>query len=257
VNTLDAALRYIRAGLPVLPLRGKNPATEHGVKDASLDEYQVRAWFRNPAYNVGIAVPEGLVVLDVDPRNGGRETAAALTRDLGPLPETLRARTGGGGWHVWLATRALGRELVGKLGDGLDVKKSGGYVVAPPSVHPDTGRPYVWHTLVRPAPAPTVWAERLRRPVHNVTSRTAGGRNPSGGAISTEAEALEAIARLVGMPKGGRDNALFAVAAGLRDGIGLTAELEQKLVDAALASGLGASRVERTIKSALDGNGTR
>ena len=48
MNTLDAALRYIRAGLPVLPLRGKNPATEHGVKDASLDEYQVRACSGTP-----------------------------------------------------------------------------------------------------------------------------------------------------------------------------------------------------------------
>ena len=32
----------------------------------------------------------------------------------------------------------------GQLGDGLDVRGDGGYIVAAPSIHPGTGRAYVW-----------------------------------------------------------------------------------------------------------------
>lgn len=35
-------------------------------------------------------------------------------------------------------------KLRGKLGEGIDVKSDGGFVVAPPSVHPDTKKRYRW-----------------------------------------------------------------------------------------------------------------
>ena len=98
--SLRYALKYIKGGWHVLPLysvtkdgctcgvrdcpnAGKHPRTHHGVKDASLDEKLVRGWFsRWPHANVGIRTGKvsGLVVLDVDPRNGGgRPLNAPLT----------------------------------------------------------------------------------------------------------------------------------------------------------------------------------
>ena len=72
----EAALTYASWGWHVLPVvpNGKVPATQHGVKDATTDPEQIaRWWAQNPDFNIGIAAGErsGIVVFDVDPRNGG------------------------------------------------------------------------------------------------------------------------------------------------------------------------------------------
>jgi hypothetical protein len=86
----------------------------------------------------------GLIVLDVDPRNGGDETLHALERLHGELPPTPRVLTGGGGEHYYFRLPVSEQAGVGaSVGPGLDVKADGGYVVAPPSVHPSGAR-YAW-----------------------------------------------------------------------------------------------------------------
>ena len=158
-----AALRYAARGWPVLPLvpKSKEPLARlvaHGVKDATADPRTVHAWWEmEPTANIGIAVPTGLFVLDVDPRAGGNESLAELERKHGPLPATIECLTGGGGRHLYFRV-PHGLRLRGKLGPGLDVKANGSYVVAPPSLHPSGGA-YVWEVSghpadVEPAPAP-------------------------------------------------------------------------------------------------------
>ncbi len=103
-----------------------------------IDEW----WTANPDANIGIAVPPGIVVVDVDPRNGGDSTFSELGRRYGDFPATLTALTGGGGWHYWYRTN--GKPVPTSLGPGIDVKHGGtGYAVAPPSIHP-TGDAYEW-----------------------------------------------------------------------------------------------------------------
>nr|WP_278286936.1 bifunctional DNA primase/polymerase [Tepidiforma thermophila] len=149
----EAALAYARRGWKVLPLkpRGKEPLTEHGVHDATTDPAAIEAWWRRwPKANVGIATgaPSGLAVLDIDPRNGGDVALERLLAehggwgvptDAGGHPETYTVLTGGGGAHYYFA--ADGPVPSRKLAPGVDLKGDGGYVVAPPSVHP-SGRPY-------------------------------------------------------------------------------------------------------------------
>src|SRR5690606_808383 len=108
--------------------------------DATTDREQLERWFRDEGYtNVGLAIPEGHWVLDVDPRNGGDATLEAI-RDQLPT-DTRVHETGGGGLHIWYRGDSEG--LPNKLPGGIDIKKPGkGYVVAPPSIHPDTGKPY-------------------------------------------------------------------------------------------------------------------
>ena len=142
-----AALDLARAGWEVLPLAGKVPAIKggRGVLDASRDPERVTAWWsgRFRHSNVGARVPERLVVLDVDPRNGGADSMTALTRAHGLLPSTLSVASGrgDGGRHFYLR-RPAGELSAARLGPGLDLKTHAGYVVVPPSVHPDTGQPY-------------------------------------------------------------------------------------------------------------------
>mgnify|MGYP001330018465 CR=1 FL=1 len=167
-----AALTYAsRWGLHVLPLlvARKEPfasAVPHGYLDASRDGERIASWWdRAPRANVGIAcAPSGLLVIDVDPRNGGDETIAALMRRLGDLPETWRALTPGGGVHYYF--RHDGKDYPHALGRGVDVKYRG-YVVAPPSIHPN-GHRYRWDLGAHPTEAslaevPMVWLLQMRR----------------------------------------------------------------------------------------------
>lgn len=159
---LEHALGYAAAGLPVLPLNGKIPRTEHGKDDATTDPKVVTAWWKRwPNANIGVRPPDGIVVLDVDPRHGGHFELSNLEQRHGQLPQTLTCRTGSGGLHVWLAYSGPAR---GKLGPGIDVKRHTGYLVAPPSVHPDTGLRYEWlDTLIGTSPAPA-WVRLLLNP---------------------------------------------------------------------------------------------
>lgn len=164
----DAALGYADRGWKVIPLavRAKFPLgslVHHGLRDATDDLATVfRWWERAPRANVGlVAGVSGWVALDVDPRNGGDDELHELERQLGRLPETVSAETGGGGAHFLF--RHPGEQLAGKLGEGIDVKDAG-YIVAPPSVHP-SGREYAWDLSpddVDLAELPEAWLQRLR-----------------------------------------------------------------------------------------------
>lgn len=163
---LSHALRYAALGLAVFPLHGiangrctcgdidcrspgKHPLTTHGVKDASTDPDVLRAWAeRWPASNLGMAMRDGLVCVDVDPRNGGDVSLETLQADHGPLPETVMALTGGGGLH-YLYRNTDGRRLPGQLRKGIDLKGDGGYIVVEPSIHA-SGTAYAWEASSDP-----------------------------------------------------------------------------------------------------------
>lgn len=132
---------------------GKHPIPARGWKGASADAATVAAWWQqHPWANVGLAlVPSGLVVLDVDVRDGkpGVESLAAL----GELPPTLSARTGSGGFHA-IYKRPADTRLTSRIGfrPGLDLIVNG-YIILPPSVHASGGR-YTWLNSTPIAPLP-------------------------------------------------------------------------------------------------------
>ena len=150
----SAALKYAAQGLSVFPCkpRGKTPLTKHGLKDATCDLDQIKAWWdRWPEANVAIATGaiSGTIVLDVDPRHGGDDSLATLEASFGKLPETPTVLTGGGGLHIYF--RHPGIEIpnsAGRVGPGIDVRGDGGYVIAPPSIHA-SGNEYLWKRPAR------------------------------------------------------------------------------------------------------------
>ena len=142
------------------------PLVPNGVKDASQDPRIVENWWRSrPDANIGIATGSGIAVLDIDPRHGGNVTIAELQKRHGRLPQTVMVRTGGGGWHLYFTGDA--GNSVGALGQGLDIRGNGGFVVAPPSLHV-SGNRYEWRgdrdAEIAPLPEWIVSAVRTKRP---------------------------------------------------------------------------------------------
>jgi len=166
-----AAMEYAYHGWAVFPLgaRSKVPAGGHGYLDATTDIDQIRRWWaRTPNANIGIATrANGLLVIDVDPKNRGDETLSDIEKRHGTLPDTVEAITGSGGRHLFFEA-PIPDAIVRKsnaLGNGIDFPN---YVVAAPSIHPDTGRAYAWEVGSHPedisiAPLPE-WVVALSTP---------------------------------------------------------------------------------------------
>lgn len=146
---LDAALRYLARGWSVLPLRKreKRPLIRWEMFQAELPSVSdVTGWFRRwPDANLGVVTGtiSNLIVIDIDPNHGGADALEDLERRFGAMPATVESRTGGGGRHLYFAHPGFPvRNRVG-IGRGIDLRGDGGYVVAPPSIHP-SGEPYRW-----------------------------------------------------------------------------------------------------------------
>lgn len=138
--TNTAAVHALAELGPVLPCIGKQPLLKNGVYGASQDPSTIDKWMeRWPNCNIGLATGD-IVVVDVDGQEG-EQTWSALEDSIEALPDTLEVQTGRGRHLYFAANEHIGNS-VGRIGPGVDVRGHGGYVIAPPSVHPDTGEQY-------------------------------------------------------------------------------------------------------------------
>ena len=148
-----AATWYASQGIAIFPCmpwdqpanepekeRGKRPLgrlVPHGLKDASTDIEQVKAWWAaEPRANIGIPTGGAFDVVDVD----GPQGSSSLI-ELEPIPSLARARTGRG-LHIYV--KPTGRGNGANLMPGIDYRGEGGYVIAPPSRHYRGERYYQW-----------------------------------------------------------------------------------------------------------------
>lgn len=145
---------------------GKHPAIDAWQTSATTDLHTLRDWFAGDRYNIGVVCgPSNVVVIDIDPRNEGDATFAALVQELGELPPTPTADSGGGGTHF--VFRRPGGDLVSKLGKGVDLLRDSRQFLVEPSLHP-SGKRYEWRPGHAPdeiaiAELPIIWATRLRQ----------------------------------------------------------------------------------------------
>jgi len=300
-DLLTAALAYARHGWAVLPLwwlrpdgrcgcgkadcdkPGKHPLGKlapNGVKNATTDPATIKEWWRlHPRANVGIAMgaSSGVWTLDVDADDGGFESLAAMVSQNG-LPDTVTNRTGGGGEHRLFQYRGESiRNRVKDIGDGLDVRATGGYIVVPPSVH-RTGALYQWAPgrgpdEIEPADAPPWLVElvsggnRRQREQSQIPNRqqdgptmNGHGQQSGGSADAWAAKALKEECRIVAqMRKGGRNNQLNTAALKLGQMVGGEHLERRRVVDALYAAATennsvaddGEDRVMATINSGL------
>jgi Bifunctional DNA primase/polymerase, N-terminal/Primase C terminal 1 (PriCT-1) len=147
VSLYAYAIAYAERGLPIFPCqqRSKEPACSRGVHDATPNLERIHAWWGSCRdLNIGLAcgAPSGLFVMDFDGAEG--EASLRVLEQMNcPLPPTREVITGrNGGRHAYfkLGKHAV-RNSTGKIGAGIDVRGTGGYVLLPPSIHP-SGRPY-------------------------------------------------------------------------------------------------------------------
>jgi hypothetical protein len=126
----------------------KHPRTHDGFRGATRSvETITRWWSMWPNANVAIATGEisGIVVVDIDPRNGGRESLLQIHERFGRMDPSIVCLSGGGGAHAYFAHP--GRHVPNRSNlagfRGIDLKGDGGYVLAPPSSHVSGDR-YAW-----------------------------------------------------------------------------------------------------------------
>lgn len=147
-SKLDHALALAELGFAIIPLHenGKKPAISDWPRLASRDAGQIQDWWESPAgglldRNIGIATGadyrgEHLVVVDLDQKKGKDGLAAleALAEQCdAKVPRTRTVRTASGGLHLYFRSPSPIKCSAGTLGEGIDVRGTGGQVVAPGS----------------------------------------------------------------------------------------------------------------------------
>lgn len=138
-HALTLAAQKVRL-FPVVPM-DKVPLISNYAKEATSEPDKLKSVFSNhPDYNSGIAcglVTPGLflVGVDIDFKKGknGYETLEALDAIGRSFPETWRQKTPSGGEHRLFWSPLPIRQGTSVLGEGIDIRGEGGYLVGPGS----------------------------------------------------------------------------------------------------------------------------
>jgi RecA-family ATPase len=283
-NMMDVAIGWADRGYQIFPCspfdkkpltpRDRDPKTGElipgtgGLKKASCNVDQIRAWWKqNPEAMIGL--PTGDIIsafvleIDIADKAGNSYTSVAaqiatVEAELGvPLPPTWRVRTPRGGehWFYWskhgYPKNSASIVRGGKELRGIDIRGTGGYVIAAGSRRHD-GKLYttVGH-IEEPAEAPVElidWACARGRWTPQKPSATTSTSNRANGSSHPSTHPHEAYARrafeseitkLATTPEGGRNEQIFKTAAALTDFVphGLLTEGEIRRAIEAIISG--------------------
>ncbi len=285
---LTAALYYAERGWPTFPLgRSKRPVANcadcrtadpshdpcacsclccHGFHAATADPDRIAAMRKTHpkgllAVRTGAA--SGLVVVDIDPRNGG-----ALDSDL--MPPTATVVTGGGGWHLYYRYPGNGQTISsrGLPGHpGVDIKADGGYVAAPPSIHPGTKIPYRWVggrameempppllALCRNTPAVPGLSTGILTPPLAASPAPTPTPLARGRGISFPDKLLAAhLSSVILAPEGRRRATLYGAARGVARMVAVEAITRPEAIAALTDTGRAAGQTDRDIRAAITG----
>lgn len=240
------ALDYAQEGLAVFAVlpKMKEPACKNGCKAATTDPMEIAEFWDLPGKencNIGIATGApsgGIVVIDIDvDEDAGKDGYANLREwenEHGELPETWTAITGRGGYHLYYRVKGSARNTV-NAALSIDIRGDGGYVLAPPSIHPN-GTPYVWEN--DPEDFELADAdENVLAFIEHVRGKRSGKKlkvNPK-------------------QSKGGRNNGLFKMGASMRSqgNDDHAVACAMRTYNEGLPEPLPEAEVERTIQSVL------
>lgn len=201
----DAAIRYARLGFKVVLNHGmrdngtcscskrascrspgKHPVfqewTNAATSDPALAHGQVLAQ-QGKDLNVGLLMGGSarIIAIDVDGA-AGAETLAKKQIELGALPPTLQAATGGGGSHLLFVVarhhdlkRLKSQANAMGAGSKVDLRADGSQIIVAPSKH-RSGNVYAWVNQGPFATLPDAWYEALASPTSatSVLSQTQG-----------------------------------------------------------------------------------
>lgn len=225
------ALAAHARGWVLMPLRGKIPILDAWQKQLRPPEVDVERWARQGNVGLRTGAVSQVVVLDVDTVKGG-----VVPEDL---PSTPTVITGSGGYHYYFRAPAHPmRNSAGRIAPHVDFRAEGGQVVFPGSIHPDTGKPYLW--AVSPddcelAELPEWIVEKLVEP-----------KGYAAAALRNE------LARVTNAREGERNDTLYRAAFSLGTLVG-GGQLDETSVSQALtnATSLPIAEAAATIRSGL------
>lgn len=140
--------RCTRAGKhPIANIPGTSTQiAPSGHKNATNSVEKVTYWWTEmPKANIGLATgyKSGVIVVDCDGEGGKRFLREKV--DKNEIPVTWRAKSGGGGYHLFFQHPGYRvKSTAKKLAPDVDIRADGGYIILPPSTHPSGGS-YIWN----------------------------------------------------------------------------------------------------------------
>lgn len=201
-----SALWYARFGWEIFPLRPrtKEPFGGIGVYSATADSDQIMDWWRRwPHANIGLHCGgSGLLGLDLDAYKETFDGAGFLAR---ADEETVTNLTGSGGTHLLYAMPENARytNATGNLPAGIDVRGFGGYLVLPPSIHPN-GKAYRWELGYGPHEVPVrPMPHALRSILDDAKAHQRIAGPPNKRAVAEAVEIVEAVLDTLDLPADG------------------------------------------------------
>ena len=131
---LSSALNYAQSNYKVFPLKCNTKSGQvvsSWKKDASTDLEKIYNWFNQSDYNYGVVTGSGLIVIDVDNKNGksGSNFIKSYIKDF---PDTKVVMTPNKGFHIYFCVDRPIKSSV-NLYPGIDIRGEGGYIVGPGS----------------------------------------------------------------------------------------------------------------------------
>ena len=132
---------YRKNNLSFFPVPFRSKVAEMEWKDFQKrrpTEEEIQEWENGPETNIAVicgSISENLVVLDCDSIDRFHELTKIICQQTGItdiLDFTTISKTGKG-MHIWLKTK---EPVKSQKFPKLDIKGEGGYIIAPPSIHP-------------------------------------------------------------------------------------------------------------------------
>lgn len=249
---LDQGLEAMNRGWKLVALIGKKPIGNNWPnRPITSDKLLVKhiAAGRNLGLLTGTA--SGVLVLDVDLHKGAHVP--------GNIPQGPAVRTGGGGLHLYfrMPPNVILRNAVRLPYAGIDVRASGGQVVFPGSIHPESGEMYDWLPGRSPSEIalpdlpqeilqtlPTKRQAKFDRTIHRIPRYCVVALKSEQDRVSNAAESTR---------NSTLNYAVFKVARFLHEGALSEDDIFDAFLQAARQCGLPEDEARRTIRSAIDG----
>lgn len=138
---LDEALNLFGKGYTVFPCgRNKHPLVKWTEQKEQSNEEIKRLWNQFPTANIGLITGNGFIVIDADSDEATRQ----IERMFPHFNVKVRS---GKGTHFYARTDKEIRCSSNKL-TKVDIRGIGGYIVAPPSFHIESGKHYTWDGIL-------------------------------------------------------------------------------------------------------------
>lgn len=143
MSILESAIELAEKGFYVFPCAKNTKVPIKGCSwptEATRDLEKIKSWWASDEFNIGIATEkfkenEALIVIDVDKKElNGFQSLVDFEKKVGQkLPKTKIQSTPSGGMHLIYKSRKAVKQGTSVLGEGVDIRSRGGYIISAPS----------------------------------------------------------------------------------------------------------------------------